>query len=116
MQLLLIVFLIVGFIALYQKLVPNRVTVKHEPIVYYDKKLFREKGVAGYSTQIYYDGIPVGESSEKIVYQSNKVDRDAIEKAIKEAMPILTNSVMAALSVSPIDLSKIQEVITNALD
>ena len=55
--------------------------------------------MAGYSTQIYYDGIPVGEPSEKIVYRSNKVDRDAIEKAIKDAVPILTKSVMAALSV-----------------
>ena len=116
MQLLLIIILIVGFIALYQRLIPKRVTVKHEPIVYYDKKLFREKVVAGYSTQIYYDGIPVGEPSEKIVYQSNKVDRDAIEKAIKDATPILTQSVMAALSVPPIELSKIQEVIKNALD
>lgn len=72
--------------------------------------------MAGYSTQIYYDGIPVGEPSEKIVYQSNKVDRDAIEKAIKDAMPILSKSVMAALSVSPIDLRKIQEVIEKAID
>ncbi len=116
MQLLLFVLLVVGFIALYQRLTPKRVTVKHEPIVYYDKKLFREKVVAGYSTQIYYDGIPVGEPSEKIVYQSNKVDRDAIEKAIKDAMPILSKSVMAALSVSPIDLRKIQEVIEKAID
>ncbi len=115
MQFLLIVLLVVGFIALYQRLIQKRVTVKQEPIVYFEKKLFKEKVVAGYSTQIYYDGIPVGKPSEKIVYQSNKVDRDAIEKAIKDAMPILTESVMAALSVSPIELRNIREVIKKAL-
>ena len=116
MQVLLIVILVVGIIALYQRLIQRKVTVKHEPIVYYDKKLFKEKVVAGYSTQIYYDGIPLGEPSEKIVYQSNKVDRDAIEEAIKDAVPILTNAVMAALSVSPIDLRSIQEAIKKAID
>ena len=116
MQLVIIVLLVVGFIVLYRRLSQKRVTVKHEPIVYYEKKLFREKVVAGYSTQIYYDGIPVGEPSERIVYQSNKVDREAIEKAIQDAIPILTNSMIAALSVSPIDLRKIQEAIKKALD
>lgn len=68
MQLLLIIFLVVGFIALYRRLIQNRVTVKYDPIVYYHKKLFREKVVAGYSLQIYYDGIPFGEPSERITY------------------------------------------------
>lgn len=116
MQFLLIVVLVVGFIALYQRQIQKRVTVKHVPIVYFEKKLFKEKVVAGYSTQIYYDGIPVSEPSEKIVYRSNKVDRDAIEKAITDAMPILTKSVMAALGVSPIEIRNIQEVIKKALD
>ena len=66
--------------------------------------------------QIYYDGLPVGESSERIVYKANKVDRDAIEKAIKDAQPILTGSVMAALRISPIKLSEIQKIIKKALD
>lgn len=115
MQFVLIVLLVVGFIALYKRFIQKKVTVKYEPIVYFERKLFREKVVAGYNTQIYYDGIPIGEPSEKIVYQSNKVDRDAIEKAIKDATPILTKSVMAALNASPIELKKIQEVIKKAL-
>ena len=55
----------------------DALTVKYEPIVYYQKKLFREKIVAGYRIQIYYDGIPFGELSERIVYQSNEVDKEA---------------------------------------
>jgi len=116
MQLLLIVLLLVGFIALYRRLNEKKVTVKYEPIVYCHKKLFTEKVVAGYRVQIYYDGIPFGEPSERITYQSNEVDRDAIETAITSAIPIVTKSVMAALSVSPIELSDIQEAIKKAVD
>ena len=116
MQLLLIVLLVVGFIACYRKLTGKTVIVKYDPIVYYEEKLFKQKVVAGYSMQIYYDGLPVGEPSEKIVYEANKVDRDAIEKAIKDALPILTSSVGAALGVSPIKLSDIQKAINKVLD
>ena len=116
MQLLLIVLLLVGFITLYRRLSEKKVTVKYEPIVHYQKKLFREKVVAGYIIQIFYDGIPFGEPSERIVYQSNEVDREAIETAITNAIPIVTESVRTALSVSSIELRDIQEVIKKALD
>ena len=116
MQLFLIVFLVVGFIACYRKLTKKGVIVKYDPVVYYEEKLFKQKVVAGYSMQIYYDGLPVGEPSEKIVYEANKVDREAIEKAIKHALPILTIGVGAALGVSPIKLSDIQETINKVLD
>ena len=116
MQLVIIVLLVVGFIACYRKLTEKRVIVKYDPLVYNEKKLFRQKVVAGYSMQIYYDGLPVGESSERIVYEANKVDRDAIEKALKGAQPILTKSVMAVLGISPIKLSDIQEAINKVLD
>lgn len=114
--LILIVLLIAGFIVLYRRLNQKRVTVKYEPIVYYQKKLFREKVVAGYRIQIYYDGIPFGEPSERIVYQSNAVDREAIETAITSAMPIVTKSVAAAIGVPPIKIREIQEVIKKTLD
>ena len=71
--------------------------------------------VAGYRIQIYYDGIPVGEPSERIVYQSNKVDKEAIETAIMSALPVLTKSVAAALGVHTIELSEIQKAINKAL-
>ena len=116
MQLALIVLLVAGFVALYRTLTQKRVTVKYEPIVYYQKKLFREKVVAGYRIQIYYDGIPFGEPSERIVYQSNAVDREAIETAITSAMPIVTKSVAAAIGVPPIKIREIQEVIKKTLD
>ena len=111
MQLFLIVLLVVGFIACYLKLTKKRVIVKYDPLVYYEKKLFRQKVVAGYSMQVYYDGLPVGEPSERIVYEANKVDRDAIEKAIKDVLPILTKSMVVALGVSPIELGDIQDAI-----
>ena len=111
MQLFLIVLLVVGVIVLYRRLSQKRVTVKYEPIVYYEKKLFREKVMAGYRIQIYYDGIPFGESSERITYRSNEVDREAIETAITSAIPIITKSMMAAIGVPPIKLSDIQEAI-----
>lgn len=116
MQLLLIVLLVVGFIVCYRKLTGKTVIVKYDPVVYYEEKLFKQKVVAGYSMQIYYDGLPVGEPSERIVYEANKVDRDAIEKAIKGALPILTSSVGAALGVSPIKLGDIQKAINKVLD
>ena len=116
MQLFLIVLLVGGFIACYRKLTGKTVIVKYDPVVYYEEKLFKQKVVAGYSMQIYYDGLPVGEPSEKIVYEANKVDKGAIEKAIKDALPILTSSVGAALGVSPIKLSDIQKAINKVLD
>ena len=116
MQLFLIVLLVVGFTACYQKLTEKRVIVKHDPLVYYDQKLFRQKVVAGYSMPTYYDGLPIGEPSEKIAYEANKVDREAIEKAIKGALPILTRGVMVVLGVSPIEVGDIQEAINKVLD
>ena len=115
-QLLLIVLLIVGFIVVCRKLTKKRVTTGYEPFVYKDKKLFREKVVAGYCIHYYYDGIPFGEPSERIVYQSNEVDREAIETAITNALSIATKSMVAAIGVPPIKLSDIQEAINKVLD
>jgi len=112
MQLVIIVLLIVGFIALYRKFMQRRVTVKYEPIVYYAKKLFRKKVVAGYRIQLHYDGIPVGESSEKIVYVAKEVDEEAIEKALTGALSFVKESIKAVPGVSLMELGKgISEVI-----
>ena len=116
MLLLLFVLSLVSFIVLYRKITVRRVTVRYDPVVYYDKKLFKEKVVAGYTTQIYYDGIPCGEPSERIVYRANEVDREAIAAAILGAIPILTQGVTAALGIPPIDLGDIQEAINRSLN
>ena len=116
MLLVLIVLLVVGFILLYRKLAERRMTVNYEPVVYYEKKLFREKIVAGHRTYIFYDGIPVGEPSERITYQSNEVDREAIEAALMASMSIVTKGMMVALGIPPIELSEVQEAIKKALD
>ena len=114
--LVLIVLWVVGFIVLYRKLTERRVTVRYEPVVYYEKKLFREKVVAGHRTYIYYDGIPCGEPSERIVYRSNEVDREAIAAAIMSSVPILTKGVMVGLGIPSLELSEIQEAIESALN
>lgn len=116
MLLVLIVLLVVGFIVLYRKITERRVTVSYEPVIYYEKKLFREKIVAGYRTHIFYDGIPVGEPSERITYQSNEVDRQAIEAAVMGSTSILTKGMMLALGVPPIELGDVQEAINKALN
>lgn len=114
--LVLIVLWVVSFIILYRKLTERRVTVRYDPVVYYDKKLFKEKVVAGYTTHIYYDGIPCGEPSERIVYRSNEVDREAIAAAIMSSLPILTQGMTAALGIPPIDLGEIHEAINRSLN
>ena len=116
MQLLLIVLLIVDVIVMRRKLIEKRVTAGYEPFVYTDKKLFREKVVAGYQIHYYYDGIPFGEPSERIVYQSNEVDKEAIETAITDALSIVTKSMVATIGVPPIKLSDIQKAINKVLD
>ena len=114
--LVLIVLWVVGFIVLYRKITERRVTVKYQPVIYYEKKLFREKIVAGYTTQIYYDGIPCGEPSERIVYQSNRVDREAIAAAIMGSLSFLTKALMVALGIPPIELDQIHKAINSALN
>ena len=116
MQLLLIVLLIVGIIVIRRKFTEKKVTTGYESFVYKDKKLFREKVVAGYRIHYYYDGVPFGEPSERIVYQSNEVDKEAIETAITNALSIVTKSMVAAIGVPPIKLSDIQEAINKVLD
>ena len=116
MQLLLIVLLIVGIIVIRRKFTEKKVTTGYEPFVYKDKKLFREKVVAGYRIHYYYDGVPFGEPSERIVYQSNEVDKEAIETAITNTLSIVTKSMVAAIGVPPIKLSDIQEAINKVLD
>ena len=115
MQLFLIVLLVVGFIVCYRRLNEKRVIVKYDPLIYYEKKLFRHKVVAGYSMQIYCCGLPVGEPSERIVYEANEVDKDAIEKAIRDALPTLTKGMTAALGISSIELSEIRKAIKKIL-
>ena len=116
MLLVLIVLWVMSFILIYRKVTEKRVTVRYEPVIYYDKKLFREKMVAGYITQIHYDGIPFGEPSERIVYRSNEVDREAIETAIMSSLPTLTKGMIAALGIPPIEISQIQEAINKAIN
>ena len=81
------ILLIVGLaIIWHRKFDERRVKVECEPIIYYEDKLFSDKVVAGYRSQIFYDGIPIGEPTEKIVYQAKTVDREAVHAALQAAL------------------------------
>ena len=60
--------------------------------------LYRRKVVAGHQAQIFYDGIPVGEPTEKIVYQAKTVDREAVSAALELARQGLQKGLMKDLN------------------
>ena len=104
--LLIVVFAIIG----HRKLNERRVEVVCEPIIYYEDKLFSDKVVAGYRAQIFYDGVPIGEPTEKIVYQAKTVDREAVRVALESALQGLQTGLMKGFK-----LGDIQSVIDRFL-
>ena len=95
---------------LNRKLNERRVEIECEPVIYYQDKFFSDKVVAGYRTQIFYDGIPVGEPTERIVYQANIVDREAVCAALELALQGLQTGLMKGF-----ELGDIQAVINKIL-
>ena len=110
LQIVTIILIVVLAIIGYRKLNESRVTVSYEPIIYYQDKLFSDKVVAGYRAQIFYDGLPVGEPTEKIVYQSKTVDREAVSAALELALQGLQKGLMIGF-----ELGDIQNVIDRIL-
>ena len=45
--------------------------------------------VASYRVQLHYDGLPIGEPTERIVYSGNKVDKEAVQNALTTALQTL---------------------------
>ncbi len=72
-----------------EQLTEKRVSVSYEPIISHKDKLFRNEVVASYRMQLHYDGLPIGEPTEKIVYSANKVDKEAVQKALTGALQTL---------------------------
>ena len=68
------------------------------------------KLVAGYRAQMFYDRIPIGEPTEKIVYQAKTVDREAVRVALESARQGLQTGLMKGFK-----LGDIQSVIDRIL-
>ena len=74
---------------LTEQLTEKRVSVLYEPIIRHKDSLFRNKVVASYRVQLHYDGLPIGEPTEKIVYSGNKVDKEAVREALTAGLQTL---------------------------
>ena len=65
---------------------------------------------ASYRVQFLYDGLPIGEPTEKIVYYANKVDREAVQEALTAALQTLQEAIK--VSGTPLTgLNKVEDVI-----
>ena len=95
---------------LTEKLTEKRVSVLYKHVIRHEDGLFRNKVVASYQVQFLYDGLPIGEPTEKIVYSANKVDKEAVQKALTGALQVLQTAIGA--SGTPLTvLNKIEDVI-----
>ena len=110
LQIVIILLIVVLAIIGYRKFNERRVKIECEPVIYYEDKLFSDKVVAGYRAQIFYDGIPIGEPTEKIVYQAKTVDREAVSAALELALQGLQEGLMIGFK-----LGDIQAVIDRIL-
>lgn len=110
LQIVIIILIVVLAIIGHRKLNERRVKIECEPIIYYEDKLFSDKVVAGYRAQIFYDGIPIAEPTEKIVYQAKTVDREAVRAALELARQGLQEGLMKGFK-----LGDIQAVINRIL-
>ena len=110
LQIVIILLIVVLAIIGHRKLNERRVKIECEPIIYYEDKLFSDKVVAGYRAQIFYDGIPIAEPTEKIVYQAKTVDREAVRAALELARQGLKSGLMTGFK-----LVDIQAIINRIL-
>ena len=97
---------------LTEQLTEKRVSVSYESIIRHEDRLFRNKVVAGYRMQLHYDGLPIGEPTEKIVYSANKVDKEAVQKALTAALQTLQIALKAPGTPFRV-LNTVEDVIKN---
>ena len=95
---------------LTEKLTEKRVSVSYKHVIYHEDGLFKNKVVASYQVQFHYDGLPIGEPTEKIVYSANKVNREAVQEALTAALQTL--QIAIGVSGTPLTvLNKVEDVI-----
>ena len=110
LQVLLLFFILVLSIIGWRKLSEKRVSVSYKHVIYHEEGFFRNKVVASYQVQFLYDGLPIGEPTEKIVYSANRVDKEAVQKALTAALQTLQIAIKA--SGTPLTvLNKVEDVI-----
>ena len=97
---------------LTEKLTENRVSVSYEHVIRHEDGLFRNKVVASYRVQFLYDGLPIGEPTEKIVYHANKVDKEAVQETLTAALQTLQIAIEAS-GIPLRVLNKVDDVIKN---
>lgn len=114
LQVVIVVLLLIVLIVSWRQLTQKRVTSGYEPIVKIDDGWFRSKVVAGYRIQLFYDGIPIGDPTERMVYQSSRVDKEAIEKAVNGAIQAAQASFEAVSGVPFKTIKTVAEAINEA--
>lgn len=97
---------------LTEKLTENRVSVSYEHVIHHEDGLFRNKVVASYRVQFLYDGLPIGEPTEKIVYHANKVDKEVVQETLTAALQTLQIAIEAS-GIPLRVLNKVDDVIKN---
>ena len=93
-----------------EKLIEKKVSVSYEHVIYHRDGLFKNVVVASSRVQFLYDGLPIGEPTEKIVYSSNKVDKEAVQAALTGALQTLQIAIDAS-GIPLTVLNKIEDVI-----
>ena len=93
-----------------EKLTEKKVSVSYEHVIYHRDGLFKNVVVASSRVQFLYDGLPIGEPTEKIVYSSNKVDKEAVQAALTGALQTLQIAIDAS-GIPLTVLNKIEDVI-----
>ena len=68
--------------------------------------------VASYRVQLHYDGLPIGEPTEKIVYYGNKVDKEAVREALTAGLQALQIALEASGTPFRV-LNTVEDVIKN---
>ena len=95
---------------LTEQLNEKRVSVLYEHITYRKNRLFKNEIVAGYRVQLLYDGVPIGDPTEKIVYSESKVDKEAVQEALTAALQTLQEAIKVS-GTSLRVLNKVEDVI-----
>ena len=95
-----------------QQSTEKRISVSYEPIIFHKDSLFRNKVVASYRMQLHYDGLPIGEPTEKIVYSGNKVDKEAVREALTAGLQTLQIALKASGTPFRV-LNTVEDVVKN---
>lgn len=110
LQIVIIILVVISATVGGRKLTEKRLTASYQPVIHYESKVFSDKVVVSQRVQLFYDGVPIGEPKEEIVYKANVVDREAINAALTFAIENLQKTLMIGF-----DVGDIQDLIKKVL-